>query len=337
MKKRFSLVLAFTLLFALLAGCSTPQETSSVSSQASSGVSSDEPYKIGLIQYMEHSSLDTIREAFMSRLEEYGYDESKVTVDYQNAGGESASANSICQKFAGDKVDMIVAIATPAAQVAVSTAEGTDIKVLFAAVNDPEKDLGISNPEAPEGNVTGTSDQIPVTSTIDLALKVNPDLKTFGMLYNSGESNSVNAAEQAKAYCEEKGVTVVDGTVSNTSEIQQVVTTLCSQVDAIFTTTDNSIAASAAIVTEATRTAKTPWYVGADSMVKDGGLAAIGIDYSELGRKNADMAVELIEGKEISQIPVFFFEDYATYINQETLDALGVAFPEDVMETAVLF
>ena len=340
MKKTVLTILSLALAVCLLAGCSNGVTSSVVShlpSGTEPGKTEAQPYKIGLIQYMEHPSLDTIREAFMSRLEEWGYDETKVVIDYQNAGGENANVNTICQKFVGDKVDMIVAIATPAAQVAVSSTEGTDIKVLFAAVNDPQQDLGIKTPDKPEGNVTGTSDRIPVTSAIDLALKVDPDLKTFGMLYNSGESNSVNAAAEAKKYCEEKGIEVVDGTVSNSSEIQQVATTLCGKVDAIFTTTDNSIATSIGVVVDATRTAKVPWYVGADSMVQDRALADIGIDYTELGAKNADMAVELIEGKPVSEVPVFFFETYQTYLNQNTLDALGITFPEDILKTANVF
>lgn len=339
MKKIISIVLALSLAVCLLAGCSNGEVSSVLpSSQNSSEVSktSDGPYKIGLIQYVEHPSLDTIRESFMSRLEEWGYDESKVQIDYQNAGGDTASVNTICQKFVGDKVDMIVAIATPAAQVAVSSTQNTEIKVLFAAVNNPE-DLGIKDPKKPEGNVTGTSDRIPVTSTVDLALQVDPGLKNFGLLYNSGEPNSAAAAAEAKKYCEEKGIAVVEGTVSNTSEIQQVATDLCTKADAVFTSTDNSIASSIAVVTEATRKAKVPWYVGADSMVQDGALAAIGIDYTELGNKNADMAVELIAGKPVSEVPVYFFETYQTYVNQTTLDAVGVKFPEEVLETANFF
>lgn len=340
MKKLLSIALALALTMCLFSGCTNEEVSSQVLSNLSSGEQDSEsgaPYKIGLIQYMEHASLDTIREAFMSRLEEWGYDESKVEIDYQNAGGEAANINTICQKFVGDKVDMIVAIATPAAQVAVSATQDTDIKVLFAAVNDPVADLGIKNPESPEGNVTGTSDRIPVTSTVDLAIQVDSELKTLGLLYNSGESNSVAAAQSAKAYCEENGIEVVEGTVSNSSEIQQVATDLCTKVDAIFTSTDNSIATSIAVVTEATRSAKVPWYVGADSMVQDGALAAIGIDYIELGNKNADMAAEIIAGKEISEIPVFFFEEYQTYVNQTTLEAVGVTLPDQVLESANFF
>lgn len=342
--KKICCILLALALAACLFGCTGKDKGSSqaassqpVSSQGASSQPAEGPYKIGLIQYMEHPSLDTIREAFVNRLEEWGYDDKKVQIDYQNAGGDAANVNTICQKFVGDKVDMIVAIATPAAQVAVSATAGTDIQVLFAAVNNPAEDLGIQNVKAPEGNVTGTSDRIPVTSTIDLALKVDPELKNFGLLYNSGESNSVAAAREAKAYCEQKGLAVVEGTVSNVSEIQQVAADLCTKADAIFTSTDNSIASSIAVVTDATRKAKVPWYVGADSMVQDGALAAIGIDYTELGNQNADMAVKLMEGTPVSQVPVYFFETYQTYINQDTLNAVGVTFPEDVLSTANFF
>lgn len=340
LKKLLCVLLAIAVTACLFAGCSQKQEnnsSNSASSAAAVSAAPEEPYKIGLIQYMEHPSLDAIREAFVNRLEEWGYDETRVTIDYQNAAGDAGAMNTICQKFVGDKVDMIVAIATPAAQVAVSAAQGTDIKVLFAAVNNPVQDLGIQNDQAPEGNVTGTSDRLPITSAIDLALKIDPELKTFGLLYTSSESNAVASAEEAKAYCQEKGIEVVEGTVSNSSEIQQVATDLCSKVDAIFSSTDNTIASSIAVVTDATRKAKVPWYVGADSMVKDGGLAAIGIDYTELGRANADMAVQIMTGTPVNQVPVFYFETYETYINQNTLDALGVAIPEDVLSAANFF
>lgn len=341
LQKFTALFLSVFLLAGALSACGSGENGSSapVSSGAavSGEVSQAEPFKIGLVQFIEHPSLDTIRESFMARIEEWGYDESKIVIDYQNGNADTANLNSICQKFVGDKVDMIVAIATPAAQIALSAAEGTDIKVVFAAVNNPAKDLGIQKPDAPEGNITGTSDQIPVSSTIDLALQVNPELETLGLLYNSGESNSVDAVEAAKAYCAEKGLEVVEGTVSNTSEIQQVATDLCTKVDAIFTSTDNSIASNLPVVAEAAKTAKIPFYVGADSMVKDGALAAIGIDYTKLGAETADQAIEILEGRPVSEVPVKFFTTYDTYINQTTLDALGLTFPEDLLSSAIFF
>lgn len=339
--KRLTAIVLVLALFAL-AGCSgggnsSANNSSSSSLSAAENASTGEVYKIGLVQYVEHTSLDMIREAFLSRLDEWGYDETKVSVDYKNASGDTSTLNTICQQFVGDEVDMIVAIATPAAQTAISATEGTDIKVVFSAVNNPESDLGIANTDASEGNVTGTSDRIPVAKNIDLALSVNPNMKTLGLLYNSGESNSVAAVEEAKAYCAEIGISVEEGAVSNTSEIQQVATDLCTKVDAIFTSTDNSVASAMAVVAESTRSAKIPYYVGADSMVMDGALASYGIDYNDLGAKNADMVVEIIEGKAISEVPVYFYEEYELYINQTTLDAVGVTFPEEAAASATFF
>ena len=346
-KKTLALIICLMLTATLFAGCKDKKPESSMpessTSEFSSEPVSEEPsepesgvFKIGLIQFVEHPSLDTIRESFITRLEEWGYDESKVEIDYQNASADSATMNSICQKFVGDEVDLIVAIATPAAQVAVSATQGTDIKVLFAAVNNPAEDLGIATPEAPEGNVTGTSDQIPVQATIDLALATN-NITTFGLLYSSGESNSVASAKQAKEYCESLGVEVIEGTVSNSSEIAQVAADLCSKVDVVFTSTDNTIAASLPTVAAAALEADIPFYAGADSMVKDGALAAIGIDYMELGKKNADMAVELIEGRPVNEVPVVFFEKYETYINRNTQTSLRMTFGSEVEDKAIYF
>ncbi len=334
-RKLLPILLCLSLLVCFAACRQTGASSAPSGTQNSTPASSSGPFHIGLIQYMEHPSLDTIREAFLDRLEEWGYDDAKVTVDYQNASGDMSNVNTICQKFVGDQVDMIVAIATPAAQVAAAAAENTDIPVVFAAVSNAKEDLGIADPEHPEGNVTGTSDLVPVTAAVDLALRVDPDLKTFGLLYSSGESNAVANAQEAKAYLESKNIEVIEGTVSNTSEIQQVATSLCEKADAIFSSTDNAIAQNIAVVTEATRKAKVPWYVGADSMVQDGGLAAIGIDYTELGHMNADMAVEILEGKPVSEVPVFTFETYDTYVNEDTLAALGVELPQDVLDSAV--
>lgn len=337
-KRLLCALLAAAMGALLFTGCSKKEETpSSLPSSSQVSQAPEEPYKIGLIQYMENPFLDTIREAFIARLEEWGYDETKVNIDYQNAGGDSGNANAICKKFVEDKVDMIAAIATPAAQAAVSSVKDTQIKVLFAAVSDPGKDLNLQNAQAPEGNVTGTSHQVPVAATLDLALKADPKLKTLGLLYDPGESGSVAAVEAARKYGEEKGVAVVESTVSDIGGLQQAATDLCAKADAVFTPIDNTVASSTAVVAEAARKAKTPWYAGTDSMVRDGALAAIGMDYTEMGNKNADMAVQLIEGKAVSQVPVFSFESSQTYINQNTVDALGITLPGEVTESAVFF
>lgn len=342
MKKIWCMVMALSVAVCFLAGCSKEEDVSSVSSSqvSSQGSEADGPYKIGLIQYMEHPSLDTVREAFMSRLEEWGYNEEKVLIDYQNAGGDSAKAESICEKFKKDGVDMMVAISSPAAQKAVSAAQNTDIKVLFAAVDDPEKELGLKDLERPEGNVTGTRSKSSVTAVIDLALQADPGLKTLGLLYNPEEAISKAQVEEAKAYCGEKGLAVEETTVAGnaqTEDISKSAASLAGKAGAVFTPMDSTVSNVAGTLAKAFREAKKPWYAGEDALVQNGALAAVSVDYTEIGNKNADMAVVLIEGKAVSEVPVYSFETYETYINQTTLETVGTQFPQENLESAHLF
>lgn len=336
-RKIFAILLATILCLVCFAACGETGEEQSNTSEVLTPGSAKAIYKIGLVQYMEHPALDSIRESFMNRLEEWGYDETKVSIDYQNAAGQESSIDTICQKFVTDEVDMIVAIATPTAKSAVTAVAETEIKVLFAAVNDPAAELGINNLEAPEGNITGTSDNIPVESIIDLAVQINPAIKTFGIMYNSGESSSAADAKKAKDYCEGKSITVVDGVVTDTAGLQGIAETLCTEADAIFVSADNSISSSVSVVADAAKAAKKPFYAGSSSMVEGGAFASIGVDYSELGAQNADMAIEIIEGRPINEIPVKVYTEYQTYINQATLDVLALQIPNEILEKAFFY
>lgn len=340
MKKLLSAWLALCLLAAVFTGCSPkeavpssqPESSSSQVSQAAS-----QPYQIGLVQYLDHAALNTAREAFMSRLEEWSYDASKVEIDYQNAQGDSAKLEEICQGFVEDGVDMIVAVSTPAAQAAVKAAQGTEVKVLFAAVNDPQEDLGIANLDEPEGSVTGVSDQAAVSATIDLAKQATPSIQTLGLLH-SGEDAAVSAAAQAKTYAEGLGLTVVEKAVSSQAEFQQAAEELCGQADAILTASDNLAAASAEAIAQAASAAGKPWYAHGDcQLVQQGALAGVSVDYAEVGSKCADMAVQVMAGRPVAELPVHFFSQPEVYLNLAAQQALAVEFPAEALDTALFF
>ncbi|MEG2074342.1 MAG: ABC transporter substrate-binding protein [Angelakisella sp.] len=278
--------------------------------------------KVGIIQFMDHPSLNEIRDSFVTELAALGYDESKVTVSLQNGQGDFSNLNSIAQKFVGEKMDLIVAIATPAAQAA--AAATTEIPVLFSAVTDPVAAGLTADLTAPGGNVTGTSDAIPVNSIFELAARLTPNVKKFGFIYNSGEVNSISVITAAKAYCDANGLTYAEGTVTNSGEVQQTGLQLLSECDALFAPIDNTVASAmpnlAAIATQQ----KKPVYVAADSMVADGGLATVGINYKSLGKETAAMAKELLEGKKPAELPVRTLREFAEVINEEQLTALGL-------------
>lgn len=280
-----------------------------------------EKVTVGIVQIVEHPSLDTIRESIVSTLEQKGWVDGKnIEIDYQNAQNDQSNLNSICNKFVGDGVDVIVAIATPSAQAA---AAATDtIPIVFSAVTDPVGAMLVENMEKPERNITGTSDLIPVDKVFDLCKKLTPEVKKIGFLYTASEVNSQSVIENAKQVAKEKGMTYEEMTITNTSELQQVAQSLATKVDAIYTPIDNSVASAMPVLAEVGRQTETPVYVGADSMVADGGYATVGIKYEDLGARTAEMVDEILKGTKVADIPVATLDHFQTFINETTANAI---------------
>jgi putative ABC transport system substrate-binding protein len=188
--------------------------------------------------------------------------------------------------------------------------------------------------DKPGNNVTGTSDAVSAQMIMDLAKEISPGFKTIGALFNSSETNSIAVVEDLETYAEANGIEVIRGTVSSSSEVQQVATSLITKVDILFSPIDNTIASAMPIVAKVAQDAQVPFYVGADSMVKDGGLATYGINYSILGEQTASMAVEIIEGKNPGDIPVRTMDEMNIYLNKTTAEKIGITIPEAIMNEA---
>lgn len=310
MKKLLGLALATMMGLGALTGCSAKGDEVTV----------------GIVQIVEHTSLDMIRESLVAELTAKGYDESKIKIDYQNAQGDQSNLNSICKKFVGDNVDVIVAIATPSAQAA--AAATSDIPIVFSAVTDPLAANLVSDLNKPTGNITGTSDAIPVDQVFELCKELTPEVKTFGFLYTASEVNSQSVVEEAKKFATEYGFNYEEMTITNTSELQQAAYSLAGKVDAIYTPIDNTIASAMPVLSEVGKESKIPVYVGADSMVMDGAYATVGINYEMLGQKTADMVIEVLEGTPISEIPVTTLDNFEKMINKTTANKIGA--PENV-------
>ena len=325
MKKIFALITAMAMVLSLAAcgssttASSSEAETASTDSSAA-GTESEKEFHIGLVQLVEHPSLDEIRTAFMDELAAQGYD--NVVVDYENGQNDTSTINSICQKFVGDNVDMIVAIATPAAQGA--AAATSDIPVVFAAVTDPAAAGLVGEDGKPDRNCTGTSDAIAVDEIFALADKMTPGIKTYGFIYNLSETNSVSVIADAKAACDEKGISYIEATVTNSGEVTTAAQSLIGKVDAIFSPIDNTVAYAMPNLAQIATEAGLPVYVAADSMVNDGGLATVGVNYTQLGKQTADMAIEILSGTPVSEVPVEVLDEYSTVVNEETAAALGI-------------
>ena len=326
-KKFMTVLMILVLSMAMMTGCGTDDSRGDASQ--------DKVFKVGILQLMEHPSLNTIRESIIAGLADEGYtDGENLEIDYKNGQNDMTNMKTIAQAFVADKCDVIVAIATPAAQAVLS--ETTEIPIIFAAVTDPVDAELVDSLENPGGNVSGTSDEVSAEAIMELAKQITPGFKTIGALYSAGEDNSDSVVKGLKEYAAANGYEVVESTVTNTSEVQQAAQYLADKVDVVYSPIDNTVASSMAVATEIFNNAKIPFYVSADSMVQDGGLATYGIDYTVLGKETGKMVAQILGGADVSTMAVVKMSDMNIYVNTKTADAIGVEIPQSILEKATV-
>lgn len=286
--------------------------------------------KIGVLQLIEHNALDSAYKGFVDGLKEAGYEDGKnIIIDYQNAQGEQANCITIGQKFINDKSDLILAIATPAAQAIANMTK--DIPILITAVTDPADSKLVADNNAPGGNVTGTSDLTPVEAQIELLKEIIPNIKTVGLLYCSSEQNSVFQINIAKKKLDAMGIKYIDIAISNLNEIQQVIQNVIGKVEAIYTPTDNMIANGMATVALMTEPAKLPVICGEGGMTMLGGTATYGINYYELGKLTSTQAVSILKGdKKTSEMPIEYLQKFDLVVNTNMIESIGLTIPESL-------
>lgn len=326
-RQLFKGLLVATLAPTLLVGCGENKTESG---------STEEKKMVAIVQLVEHTSLNTIKDSFDKQMKVLGYEDGEnVEYIFKNAQGDNNTAASIIQDFKAKDPDVVMAIATPVAQAAAQLS--TNTPVIFAAVSDPIGAKLTTSIEKPDKNITGTSDEIQVELILERALQVNPDLKKLGVIYNKGEVNSVTNINKAKAYAKSKGIEIVEATISSVNEVQSAIDVLTSKCDAIFAPNDNTVAKAMNVVGTACAKAKKPLYVGADSMVQDGGFLSVGINYEDLGKETANMVDKVLKGTKVSDIPVKVFkENLNIYINEKVLNQLGIQLPDSIKNDKAL-
>lgn len=327
--------LLFMGTLSLIAGCQAKDATQATSSEVKGNASKSSDngsLKIGIIQLIDNGAFSDMRDGFTEELKEKGYGDDKVKIDYKNAQGDATNLNSICQEMVDQKVDVIAAIATPAAQAIVNM--DTDIPVIFISVSNPVGAGILTDMAKPDKNATGTSNAIPVNEIFDLAKTLTPECKTFGFLYNTGEINSVTTVENSKKYLDSIGMSYEEAVVANSSEVQQAAQSLIGKVDAIFVPNDSVIQSAMPLVSEVARNAKLPIYASSATTVNSGAFATIAISDKEIGKISADMAIKHLEGTPIGEIPAVVVPASSTVINQDAADALGITFDDKIKNSA---
>ena len=314
-----------------LTGCggaasSTASSAAVSSSAAASGstAAAGETFKVGIVNYVDHASLNQIVESVESRLDAIGK-EKGVTFDYAdyyaNAQADQSNLNQIGADLVADGVDVIVAVATPTAATMLAAVEDTDIPVVYSAVTDPAA-AGFDGEE----NITGTSDALNTDAIMNLIVAANPGIDTIGLLYDLSQDASTQAIADAKAFCEKNGIKVVEKNGTTTAEVQMAAEALVAAgVKAVFTPTDNTIMTAELSIYESFIEAGVQHYTGADSFALNGAFVGYGVDYVQLGEATADMVVELLcGGKTPADLPYQTFDNGIVTINTETAEALGL-------------
>lgn len=331
-KKALCVFVSIVLLVSsLLAGCSKPAS----GTQGANKSVSDKKFKIGISQIVEHAALDSARKGFIDALKSKGFkDGDNIEIDYQNAQGDTPTAQTIAQKFASSKKDMILAIATPSAQAAYNATK--DIPILITAVTDPVKSGIAKSWEKPGTNVTGTSDAAPIKKQFELIKELVPDCKKVGILYNTSEANSEIQLEDAKKTAKDFNFEIIVSGITSTNDIPTALGTLLDKVDLLYVPTDNMVVSSMPIISQIAVQKKKVVVSAERGAVESGALATEGIDYYKLGFQTGLMAVDVIGGKNPKDMPISTLKDKDTQlvINENTATKLGINIPQDLKERA---
>ncbi len=294
-------------------------------------VQADTPY-VATTAIVEHPSLDAVRDGIKAVLSEQGYGEGKLKFSYESAQGNPAIAAQIARKMVGDSPDVIVAIATPSAQAAVSATR--DIPVVFSVVTDPLGARLVTDLESPGGNVTGLSDMLPIAQHLKLLREFLPELKRLGVPYNPGEPNAVSIVEMLKAEGGRIGIEIVEAPAPRSSDVMVASRKLAGQVEAIYTPLDNTVITALESIIKVGIDAQIPVFSADTDSVERGTVAALGFNYGDLGRQTGELVIRVLNGEKAGDIPVKIAEGTDLYVNTRTARMMGIEIPASVMERA---
>ncbi len=325
-KKLLSCLLGGLVLgTSILTGCS--------SATSSSTSNSNKVLNIGISQLVEHPALDSARKGFVDALASKGFkDGEKVKIDFQNAQGDIPTAQTIASNFVSNKKDLILAIATPAAQAAYNSTK--EIPILMTAVTDPVKSGLVKSMNKPDTNVTGTSDALPLDKQFELIKKIVPNCKKIGILYNTSEANSELQVKAAKEEAAKMNLEVIATGVTSSNDMPQGLNDLLSKVDVLYTPTDNLVASSMSLISSKCLEKKIPVIGAEKAHVDSGALATEGIDYYKLGFQTGLMAADILDGKKPQDMPVQTLKETKLIINEDTAKKLNIAIPDDLKAKA---
>ena len=309
--------------------------TTAAESKEAAETGSGASYTIGIGQFADHGSLDNCREGFLLGLAEEGIVEGEnLTVDYDNANSDGSMAAQINQSYVGADVDLICAIATPMAQAAYAAARNTDIPVIYTAVTDPAAAELADAEGKPVGNITGTSDKLPVSEQLEMIRSILPEAKKLAIMYTTSEANSESSVAEYESLAGDYGFEIKAVGVSTVADIPLAADSMLADCDVVTMITDNTVVASLPVILAKAKAKNIPVFGSEIEQVKIGCLAAMGLDYVELGKQTGRMAARILQGEAASEIPYEQIEGASFYGNTAVAEQLGITLPEDLVAGA---
>ena len=298
-------------------------------------VSFAETYTVGIGQFAQHGSLDNCYQGFVEGLAEAGLVEGEnLKIDLQNAQADMGIAQQIAAQFASAKVDMMVGIATPMAQACYNAAAGA-IPTIFTAVTDPVAAGFASADGTAAGEVTGTSDALPIKAQLETIRAMMPEASKIGILYTTSEVNSISAIEIYKSLAGDYGFEIVESGISTTADIPLALDALLGKVDCLTNLTDNTVVSALALVLDKANAAGKPVFGSEIEQVKLGCVAAEGLDYIALGRQTGLMAAKVLKGEaKASEIPYEIITEPGLYVNGDVLSKFGITLSDELAARA---
>lgn len=325
----------------LLAACSqgqnqtAPAAASGTSTPASAASAAPEgaSKRIAITAIVEHPALDAVRQGALAELKAQGFEEGKnLTVDFQSAQGNPSTAAQIAKKFAGDKPDAVIAIGTPSAQA--MAAAGKDIPIVYSAVTDPIAAKLVASWEPSGSNITGVSDQLPLEPQIDLMKKLVPNLKTVGYVYSPGEVNSTVVLEQLKTELGKQNITLNAVPAQRSTDVLTAARSLGGKADIIYASLDNNVVSSFESMQKAANEIKVPLLASNTESVERGAVAALGVNYTDIGTQTGKIAARILKGEAAGSIPSQRMDKFDLHISPKHAAEQGLTLSDEVKAQA---
>ncbi|MCP3897854.1 ABC transporter substrate-binding protein [Moraxella sp.] len=322
----FSKLLGVTLLSATLFGCGNDDKAAAPDAKADAKT-------VAITAIVEHPALDAVRQGAIEELGAAGYKEGEnLTINFQSAQGNMATAGQIAKQFVADNPDAIIAIATPSAQAVVS---GTsDIPVIFSAVTEPVEAKLVPKLDGSGTNVTGASDVLPLEPQVDLIKELLPNVKNIGFVYSPGEVNSTVTLKNLKAITSAQGINIVEAPAQKSSDIAMAAQSLAGKVDVIYTSTDNNVINAYEALAQVAKEAKIPLVSSDPSVVERGAAVALGVNYLDLGRETGKITARILKGEKAGDIPVYAAQKLDLFVSKKYAAEQGITVPQSIIDRA---